>query len=66
MAVTLKAFGQADHVRLYAADYQDKPVRAGFTLSIFSWITEAEHFGGCRNLFGLDENERTSVVRKHH
>jgi SAM-dependent methyltransferase len=60
-----EAFGQADHVRLYAADYQDRLVRAGFTVSIFSWITEAEHFGGRRNLFGLDENERMYVVRKH-
>jgi SAM-dependent methyltransferase len=66
--ITLKgreeAFGQADHVRIYAEDYQDRLAKAGFKVNVFKWVTEAENFGGRRNLFGLNEKEYVYFVRK--
>ena len=52
-----QAFGQNDHVRIYAADYKDRLTHAGFTVEVFKWVDEAENFGGRRNLFGLNEDE---------
>jgi SAM-dependent methyltransferase len=59
-----EAFGQADHVRVYAADYQDRLAQAGFRVSVFKWVTEAENFGGRRNVFGLNEEECVYSVSK--
>jgi hypothetical protein len=52
-----QAFGQNDHVRIYAADYKDRLTHAGFKVEVFKWVAEAESFGGRRNLFGLNEDE---------
>ncbi len=59
-----EAFGQRDHVRIYGADYQEKLGRAGFKVSIFKWVTEAQNFGGRRNVFGLNEEECVYFVTK--
>ena len=59
-----EAFGQYDHVRIYAEDYQDRLAQAGFTVSVFKWVTEAEKFGGRRNFFGLNEEESVYFVSK--
>jgi SAM-dependent methyltransferase len=59
-----EAFGQGDHVRIYAEDYQDRLAQAGFQVNVFKWINEAEDFGGRGNVFGLNEEERVYFVRK--
>jgi predicted SAM-dependent methyltransferase len=53
-----EAFGQSDHVRIYAEDYKDRLERAGFCVSVFRWIAEPEYFGGARNRHGLNHEER--------
>lgn len=60
-----EAFGQGDHVRIYAKDYQDRLEQAGFKVNVFKWITDAENFGGRQNIFGLDEEECVYFVSKH-
>jgi SAM-dependent methyltransferase len=60
------AFGQKDHVRVYAKDYQDRLAKTGFEVSVFKWVTEAERFGGRRNVFALNEQEWVHFVRKPH
>jgi predicted SAM-dependent methyltransferase len=52
-----QAFGQSDHVRLYARDYKDRLEQAGFKVNIFRWTTEIENFGTRQNIFGLNEKE---------
>jgi hypothetical protein len=59
-----EAFGQGDHVRIYAEDYQDRLAKAGFKVSVFKWVTEPENFGGRRNVFGLNERESVYFARK--
>jgi SAM-dependent methyltransferase len=59
-----EAFGQGDHVRIYAKDYQDRLAQAGFRVSVFEWVNEAESFGGGRNVFGLNEEECVYFVSK--
>ena len=61
-----EAFGQGDHVRIYTEeDYQNRLTQAGFKVNVFKWVTEAETFGGRRNVFGLNEEERVYFVSKH-
>jgi SAM-dependent methyltransferase len=52
-----EAFGQEDHVRIYAEDYQDRLTQAGFKVNVFKWVSEIENFGGKQNIFGLTEEE---------
>lgn len=52
-----EAFGQEDHVRLYARDYKDRLEDIGFKVEVFLWLAEAEDFGGQNNKFGLNEKE---------
>jgi SAM-dependent methyltransferase len=59
-----EAFGQHDHVRIYAADYEAKLASAGFKVDVFRWIAEGRSFGGRKNRFGLNEDECVYVVRK--
>jgi SAM-dependent methyltransferase len=59
-----KAFGQSDHVRIYAKDYETRLSQTGFKVDIFDWTAERASFGGPRNLFGLDERERVYIARK--
>ena len=53
-----EAFGQDDHVRLYARDYRDRLARAGFGVDVFSWVDAGPEFGRKRNVFALNEDER--------
>jgi SAM-dependent methyltransferase len=59
-----EAFGQHDHVRIYAMDYEARLASAGFKVNVFRWIAEAENFGGRKNIFGLNEDECVYVARK--
>ena len=59
-----KAFGQADHVRIYAKDYENRLQQVGFKVDVFKWINEDKYFGGHRNRFGLNENEFVYFVKK--
>lgn len=59
-----EAFGQNDHVRIYAKDYKDRLKQVGFKVSVFNWISEIENFGGRENLFGLNEEEGVYFVTK--
>jgi len=59
-----EAFGQTDHVRIYAQDYKDRLEKAGFKINVFKWISEAENFGGRKNSFGLNEEESVFLARK--
>jgi len=59
------AFGQGDHVRIYAEDYKDRLARAGFKVNVFKWFTEPENFGGRRNAFGLNKEEGIFSVTKN-
>lgn len=57
-------FGQADHVRLYGADYSRRLTRVGFDVQVFSWMSEPGRFGGYRNAFGLNRHECVYYVTK--
>ncbi|MCF8261854.1 MAG: methyltransferase domain-containing protein [Melioribacteraceae bacterium] len=57
-------FGQEDHVRIYAADYFERLQSVGFKLEIFDWRTDLKDFGGEKNLFGLNKNEKIFFVTK--
>jgi len=59
-----EAFGQEDHVRIYAADYNDRLAHAGFKVTVFRWVTETATFGGRQNIFGLNEKECVYLVSK--
>lgn len=59
-----KAYGQADHVRIYARDYKDRLTQAGFDVKIFSWITDPKNFGGLQNKFGLNTQEKVYFAEK--
>jgi ubiquinone/menaquinone biosynthesis C-methylase UbiE len=59
-----EAFGQSDHVRIYANDYKDRLEQVGFKVKTFQWVTEDENFGGLKNRFGLNEEESVYVVSK--
>ena len=59
-----QAFGQDDHVRIYAKDYAGRLAGAGFAVEVFEWWSDAGQFGGRRNRFGLNEDEAMYVVRK--
>ena len=59
-----QAFGQWDHVRIYARDYKDRLEKAGFKVNVFQWTTEAENFGTRENIFGLNEQEAVYHITK--
>jgi hypothetical protein len=40
-----QAFGQSDHVRIYATDYQYRLQQVGFEVQIFDWTTGSANFG---------------------
>jgi len=60
-----RAFGQRDHVRIYAEDYQDRLERVHFKVDVFKWIMEPEKFGKLQNIFGLNEEEHVYFVSKY-
>jgi hypothetical protein len=51
-----QAFGQEDHVRIYAEDYH---AQAGFK------VTGRKNFGGRRNVFGLIKEKDVFSITKH-
>jgi len=59
-----EAFGQADHVRIYAKDYKDRLEEVGFKVGIFQWTAETASFNGSKNKFGLNEKEDVYIARK--
>jgi len=58
------AFGQNDHVRIYAKDYVDRLSQAGFKVELHNWYAENDNFGGRANRFGLNEEECVYRVSK--
>lgn len=58
------AFGQHDHVRIYARDYTDRLEDAGFKVNVFRWTTSVHDFGGPGNRFGLNEREAVYLATK--
>ena len=52
-----RAFGQNDHVRIYAMDYVDRLKQAGFAVDLFDWRRNNEDYGGENNKFGLIDRE---------
>jgi ubiquinone/menaquinone biosynthesis C-methylase UbiE len=58
------AFGQHDHVRIYANDYIQRLDKAGFAVTIFKWHSEPEQFGGANNRFALNEHEWLYLATK--
>lgn len=58
------AFGQKNHLRIYAKDYEARLAQAGLTVEVFCWTAEAEQFGGQSNKFGLLEEECIYFARK--
>ena len=58
------AFGQADHVRIYAEDYQHRLEQAGFKVAVFKWTNQADNFGGRANRFALNEQETIYFATK--
>ncbi len=60
-----EAFGQDDHVRIYAKDYASRLEQAGFKVNVFNWDAVAGSFGGSSNKYGLNEDEQIySVVKR--
>ena len=59
-----KAFGQSDHVRIYADDYSTRLQESGFEVQPFRWWKNDRHFGGRRNRFALLPGEKVFVVTK--
>jgi len=58
------AFGQHDHVRIYARDYQERLEHVGFKVNVFRWTTRVHDFGGPENRFGLNEDEAVYLATK--
>jgi len=59
-----RAFGQFDHVRIYARDYQRRLEQVGFAVEVFAWTSDSREFGGSRARFGLNREEDVFVARK--
>jgi SAM-dependent methyltransferase len=51
------AFGQNDHVRIYAMDYVDRLKQAGLAVDLFYWRRNDGNYGGKNNKFGLIDRE---------
>ena len=58
------AFGQHDHVRIYARDYKERLEHVGFKVNVFRWTTRVHDFGGPGNRFGLNEDEAVYLATK--
>jgi SAM-dependent methyltransferase len=59
-----RAFGLADHVRIYAKDYRQRLEQVGFSVDIFRWTEEPDLFGGRHNRFRLHTDEELYVAIK--
>jgi SAM-dependent methyltransferase len=58
------AFGQYDHVRIYAVDYVDRLRGAGFELVPFDWTNAGAAFGAPSNRYALIEGETVFAATK--
>jgi SAM-dependent methyltransferase len=56
------AFGQRDHVRIYANDYEQRLESAGFRVDVQSFAAELARVEAAR--YGLDTREKLYVCRK--
>ncbi|MES2176308.1 MAG: methyltransferase domain-containing protein [Gemmatimonadota bacterium] len=59
-----QAFGQEDHVRIYAADYRSRLAGAGFAVTVFRWVTNPTGFGGAPNIHGLNARESVYLAAR--
>jgi len=59
-------YGQKDHVRIYSMDYKERLEQVGFRVVVFEWVTDYDNFGGCRNRYGLIEDERVFIANKDY
>lgn len=57
------AFGQSDHVRIYARDYPRRLAAVGFRVKPFEWWKE-QAFSASENRYGLLRDETLYVVEK--
>lgn len=59
------AFGQYDHVRIYADDYIDRLKQVGFKVAIYDWFNkDIQLFGGQDNIYRLNNQELIYTVTK--
>jgi len=58
-----QAFGQFDHVRIYARDYVDRLAASGFMVEVFHW-PRTPAYGGAGNRYGLNALEPVFIARK--
>ncbi|MGK0293007.1 MAG: hypothetical protein ACI9U1_001397 [Porticoccaceae bacterium] len=63
-AQRVTAFGQDDHVRIYAMDYVLRLEAAGFEVKLFQWWQHEVDFGGLDNCSGLLKDETLFFVTK--
>jgi predicted SAM-dependent methyltransferase len=61
-----RAFGQNDHVRIYAMDYVDRLKRAGLAVELFYWRQSDGDYGGKSNKFGLIDREIVFFASRPH
>jgi SAM-dependent methyltransferase len=59
-----QAFGQCDHVRIYAFDYLDRLRGVGFELDPFDWTTQGAAFGAPSNRYALNKDEKVFAATK--
>jgi SAM-dependent methyltransferase len=52
-----RAFGQNDHVRIYAMDYVGRLKQTGFAVEPFHWRGNSRDYGGKNNRYGLIDRE---------
>ena len=60
------AFGQEDHVRVYARDFAERVRNSGLELDEFDWSSAGEAFGARGNRYGLLEGEILYRGRRPH
>lgn len=58
------AYGQYDHVRIYAIDYMDRLRNAGFMVDTFCWWDAGPKFGNPMNKFALLKDETIFIAHK--
>jgi SAM-dependent methyltransferase len=64
VAERIRRFGQEDHCRIYARDYEQRLASVGFAVEVFRWEKQPAGFGGAENRFALNPEEPIFVCRK--